>query len=696
MPLLFKSKKSKVIKRQSGGDIPFYAQVQVENAKIPVANPAALLKLYSSSTPSESTKTKSNSAKSSDDKIAETPKGKNNEVRRYLDYQSELTKTLEDGIMSMGDEFLKTDLGMKVANELKYSAAQAKVELANNYDNWLNSKKQALEINKAGSDFVFNGSQFMAQDAKTGVIGWVDPSVVDEVDEETKTPKYKKIDYSEAFNKVNDVDDDVFMSKHGNELTGFLAQGISSDEVLKKTDDVYKNIGLQKVGHDVINKDGKVVANQKIFSETVTEESESQNTEELNNALEEVYSHLSQADRNSLLAKAWFTPSKFKEADGKEGYRKPKTHKEAAAVVDELLFKQMAKHYQYSFKDKTKLADSSLPTKDGANGGGGDDAPMARVSPFIMEVKAASTTVTDIDGREIKNPNTLKPTDEDIEKSLADEKNKNVTMFYPLRSAENHTIELQKVAKKITETKDREPVDGDAITFKELASSGSIFSANFNGAILENGKPLSTLKEGSNWLDEIFVPPAAPVEIAYLPVSVNTGKLWDPDGKSVEKHTKVMQDLKKNIEKNPALSNNPAEINKRLKEEQAKYYESLNTKDVRFQAFYVVKGAINYDSWPDDVQNIRDKEVTGGHTLTIDKSKLSTMLGNDWVFLPFLENKAVFNVLIKVPEDKTLQTMTSESGLGIYTEKNNLRVDNLNESQLEQERPITTKNPNDL
>lgn len=627
MSLLFKptkNKTSKVIKRQSGGTIPFYAPFEVQIAKTPVANPSSLLKLYGSTGGSEVSQSQSDNAGKSDD--AFKPKGLSNEVNYALNDLSQMKQALQDGINTMGPEFLNTPTARDWTRKINEKSAQYMVTLENNQKEWENAKKDVSSIEKDGmSSFIYNNGKFLARDlTKNGDVTPISPEEIDvEVDlgNGQKAKKYSLLNYGEGFDNRANLPSTYTV--FNNNLTSVLADGRGENYVFNKIDKAFSDIGYISNDHKWISKVSGFSIDEKVMKEIVEGESSKDNKAQLLQALNEVKARLSKADLNALEAKAWLTPTTFvlRDEKGKEvgqEFRKPKSYNEVVQSVNEMLVLPMAKRIDASFTSLKKDADFHTPIKGAKESGlGGSDAvkPKGRLSGDLWNYGVSGEKMGML---ETFTPENLKTPE--ARKKFIDEgfNYKNLLTRFPLNPAPAFTSALDELHNKVVAKrvdKDGDPKLPDNIesqddpyfTYSELKNTGwnkvdtNPFGVNLDKAIFQNGEGVQKLADDPNnpddneWKEHLLIKNDE-VQLAFLPVDEKTGKLWKPDSKEVQAYNdKVTKFIESSSRDKQYLINgklNTDAVIEQLKRMSNEFYSTMAGKGVKMKSFMHVKGKL--------------------------------------------------------------------------------------------------------
>lgn len=711
MPILFKSKKTKVSKRQQGGVIPFYAPYQVTFANTPVANPASLLKLYQASAPtgSGSSESKSSSADIKDDW---KPKGLNNETQAAIDDVARYKTILHDGISKMGSGFIETTTGKELIRTIGEKEMQYEVVLANNQKDWENAFKDVTGTEKqGGSEYVYNGGLFLVEDLKTGDIAYKKPEEVfeEKTDKDGKAlpQEYRPLKYAEAFEKRAQLPSTNTLFK--NDLTTTLSKGRSVDYVFKTSvDPAFENIGKIIRENKTLNREGSYNDLEKIISEYNTGYRDENNKQALTEALNEVYTRLSQDDKDALMGKAWFTPSEFitKDKDGKvisKETRLPKSYNEASQVVSGWLYNNMSKRLVHEHGELEKVADVVNPraVKDAKEGGGGS-TELKQIgdlkTDFARHFATGSTDITEIASEEIfadaGNTNAVAMKLKEFNNNIK----KNTILTFPSEKSEifstygtsvANKVVTDNAAKKEDVEKRDENIPSGFVTYKELNTTNSpgrdnanAFQPHLKDAILENGNSLNQIdeedKQNDIWFD------MNTVKFSILPVHKGTNKVFKPStaeerkhygidlySKKIEELTKAYTDPTNKLFRTTKGELNQVAIQDAFKRINDQFKDELGKKGIELKPFYQLQARIK--NTDDSVIKTVFKGVVQSDPNDPTKTSLESASWNSIDNFDFITN-----VFIPTPK---LSTYDYIEGMKQWVEKEKVTLDYTDQSE---------------
>jgi hypothetical protein len=612
MSLLFKSKKSKTIKRQTGGTIPFYTPFEVQMAKTPVASPASLLKLYGSDTSAVSAKSESKSAATKVD--AYKPAGLPNEVNYALNDISQIDQAIEDGVSTMGSAFLTSPTGKEFVRQRGEKAAQYDAILKHNETKYNDAVKEVKEKD-GGSQPIFSNGKFWAID-KNGDIKPVNPEEIDETEEidGTQYKKYQALDYKTGFTNRAGGKDSSMLLGEGNSFTDILSNGRSPQYVMKKVNDVYNNIGSMTDDHKYISQVGTFTIDAKTVREVTTGKMTKNNIQGLKAALAEVNNNLSQADKDALEAQAWMTVTKFVTKD-KNGtvisgeYRKPKTKKEALDTMNEGLLMPMLKRVDSTVETIEKDSDVSNPNKAAKEGGTGvDGGPVKEMGKLEGEIYSEALSGEKTGTYELFTPENLKTVDS--KKKFVDEgfTNNNLLVRFPLNDAPIFTKTLKEIAAGVNKSRLDAKKEGDELnnplmTIDEFTTQGyknsktNPIAVNIDKAMFPEGSSVKNIGKDPGdpndytWKEKLMIK-NAPVQLAYLPVDNRTGTLWNPESAQVKEYDQRIKNRIKKSETDVLDVKDPNRLLVDLKKMSNEFYSKIKESGIVMKPFLKLEARI--------------------------------------------------------------------------------------------------------
>jgi len=648
MAILYKTRKQllensmKIVKRQYGGKVPFYASFQVQQAQQAPYNPMALLGRYQGQAPVKSAPSKGGAVEKR--KMPEV-KGLPNDAAIIADSMMGAEMELDQFIMGGGD--LNSHAGKYLQNQADLASSLYLNDAAHRQEEWNQAQSIMRERTSEGAP-MFDGSRFVAVRAVQDEDGnWrkeygkVKP---DELHDEESG--WQALSYGKVHELLATSPDDffTFLGK-GQNLTTELAQGMGmsyiEDNFMKPN---YDRIGetanawKESMGGDT-DEMGNVLKN------FMRGESEASNEGQLKAALSKLRTHLSKPAMDALRGKFWLNSRSEEEVQNK---------------IDQFFAKHMAQQLNISVETESADMWDPVDLEDlGGGSGGGGRTPVKAMGVYLQEAMGGGEPIWV--GKELKRGKSGKTSIKSI----------------PTWSAPKTTELLNH--KEVLSSNDGFRVAGD------------IERAQSPGGRMLNQINVTAFDKKYKFADIAIPSKSSTVKVSYLPMK--GGKVWHAATATIENMNKEIQAIekKRDAEGDLAQPGNPMwrAYEEDIEAVKKKYMETDEMKGITMKPYYLVD--VVY--WKKAATSLKsmDQSYISEDDLEVYRKKFSDAYdaSSSWQWDDEIQKKDLGKTTIMVPinDYADLQQIDKD----IYTSQPNVEAGNMMANEAGRYTPLTNE-----
>jgi hypothetical protein len=662
MGILFRGRRAleeqnnKVLKRQYGGAIPFYASYTYKETPTAPYNPSALLSKYKGAAPAKSAKAESGGDKKSDLNIDALP----NDAAVFGDQWLGIQKQIQLG-ESQNPNFKNTSAGQNLYQQADMYSTVRLNDMKKRREAFDQAKETIYGKNNSANTWVVQNGMGMVRgkDPETEKVVF-DFIPLNEINKENEFG-WNPVSYKDALELSATSTEDNIVNNLA--LTLNLNHGLGMDKVRDQIDGVFKDIGSE--GYKNESKIGGKMVNNQVIKEIARGDANESNMKQLQAAFNTLEYELKTTSAwDTLLGNAW---------------RTSKTEEEASQKIHQYLALQMMKRLNIATEETRSDMMDFEETKKMMYGGSGSDGPVKVLSRFLdafagqTEVRKKTFEVPSASyvGGELKLGKSKSTSFDAYNANYAHD------LLSPFEIGLDSDGDEVEKAVSLVEQKDFGKIAD--LELAQLPDGTKLKDMYFKfGSYTMKGTQAMTMAKGSE------------TSIAVVPVDKN-GKMVHLDG--VNKFNAEMKKLEEKKANDSKASNGSTYVNEKYDQDvkalESKYIDQYKGKFV-FKKFYIMDVIYNKyeDVLPEQMKDFSHKDVTGDDVIRYNNKFTAEVDSISWGADPDTE-EYYGKTTIFIPARDELAHQRADAEATVYTEQANVMAGSLAQDKGSKEIAVT-------